>query len=133
VPAAANHTRLSFAALARAPEVAVLSFAEGVLEAGRTDDEYNEEDGVTMSLLLLGKGDDLELKEGVDELAAEDVELDGGGTTARESTSLPTPQGMRSPDEGCAALAGGVEEPSGDSMVKRVVQVLVVVCLEVNW
>jgi len=130
---AVNHTRLSFAALARAPEVAVASFAEGVLEARPADGEYKDEDGVTTSLLLLGKGDgdDLELKE-VDELAAEIVELDGGGTTAFESTSLPTPQGIRSP-EGCMALAGGVEEPSGDSMVKRVVQVLVVVCREVNW
>jgi len=129
------HTRQSFTALARELEVATLSFVEGVLEAGPDDDK--DGDGVTTSLLLLllGKGDDLELTEEIDELAAEDVELelvDGGGTAALSSTSLPTPQGIGSP-EGCLELAGGVVEPSGASMVNRVVQVLVVVCLEVNW
>jgi len=112
----------------------VVFLAEEVLEAG-SDDEVKDGDGVTTSLLLLGKGDDLELKEEIDELAAEDVELDpadGGGTAALSSASVPTPQGIGSP-EGCLGLAGGVDEPSDASMVKRVVQVLVVVCVEVNW
>jgi hypothetical protein len=110
-----------------APDVAVLSLAEEVLEPGPEDESKGDDgDGVTRSLLLLGKG--VELREETDELAVGDVELDpdGGGTIAPASTSLPIPQGIASPD-GCLGLAGGVEEPSGPSMVNRVVQVLVVV------
>jgi len=111
-----------------APDVAVLSLAEEVLEAGPEDENKDEDgDGVTKSLLLLGKG--VELKEETDELAEGDVELDpdGGGTIAPASTSLPIPQGIGSPDDGWLGLAGGVEEPSDPAMVNRVVQVLVVV------
>jgi len=121
------HTRLSFMTLIMAPDVAVLSLAEEVFEAGPEDDDKDEDgDGVVTSLLLLGKG--VDLREETDELAVGDVELDpdGGGTTAPASTSLPIPQGIGSPD-GCFGLAGGVEEPSGPSMVNRVVQVLMVV------
>jgi len=120
------HTRTSYTPLAIAPDVAVLSLAEEVLEAGPEDENKDEDgDGVTKSLLLLGKG--VELKEETDEFAG-DVELDpdGGGTIAPASTSLPIPHGIGSPD-GWLGLAGGVEEPSDPAMVNRVVQVLVVV------
>jgi len=102
--AKAIHTRKSFTALAMAPEVAVLSLAEGVFVARPEDDE-----DVTTSLLLLGNGNDPELEEKRDELAPEDVELDpdGGGTTALALTSLPMPQGIGSP-EGCFAFSGEV-------------------------
>jgi hypothetical protein len=116
--------------LARAPEVTAVLPAEDVLDAG-PDDEDLEEDVAIMNLLLVGEGD--ELPDVVDELGTE-VELvsNGGGTTALASTSLPTPQGILSPP-GCVGLAGGVEEPSAASIVKRVVQVLVAVWLEINW
>jgi len=122
------HTRLSFTALANAPEVAVLPLAEDVLEAGPKD-----EDEVTTTMLLVGKG--VELTDGSGEFALEDVELDpekGGGTAALESTRLPIPQGILSP-VGCFELAGGVEDPSAASMVKRVVQVLMAVFWEEYW
>jgi len=126
------HTRLLFTTLAKAPEVAVLPLAEDVLEAG-LEDETKGEDEVTTTMLLLGK--DVELAAGRDELVLEDVEFDpvnGGGTAALVSTRLPTPQGILSP-EGCLELAGGVEDPSASSMVKRVVQVLVAVFGEEYW
>jgi hypothetical protein len=51
-----------------APDVAVLSLAEEVLEAGPEDESKGDDgDGVTRSLLLLGKG--VELREETDELA----------------------------------------------------------------
>jgi len=100
--AKAIHIRKSFTALTRAPEVAVLPLAEGVVEAGLED-----EVDITKSLLLLGKGNDAELEEERDELAPRDVELDpdGGGTTALALTSLPIPQGIFPPD-GWFAFSG---------------------------
>jgi len=92
----------------------VLPLAVEVLEA-ETEDE-GRDDETTIILLLVDEGVELELVES-DELAPKDVELDpsndGGGTAVLGSTSLPTPQGMESP-EGCFELAGGVEEPVGD-------------------
>jgi len=73
----------------------VLPLAEAVPDAGPEDE--NDGDGVTMNLLLLGKGDELELNEERDELPTGDVELDGGGIAALASTSLPLPQGIGSP------------------------------------
>lgn len=107
----------------------MLPLAEDVPEAGPEDE--NEE--VTTIMLLVGKG--VELADGRDEFALEDVELDpenGGGTAALESTRLPIPQGILSP-EGCFELAGAVEDPSAASMRKRVVQVLVAVFGEEYW
>jgi len=108
----------------------MLLLAEEVLE-GRLEDENKDEDedGTATSLLLLGKIDERDAER--DELAPGDVELDGAGTTALASTSLPIPQGMLSP-EGWFWLAGGVEEPSDPVMLNRVVQVLLMVCMEVN-
>lgn len=102
----------------------MVALAVEVLEA-RSEEDDKDADVATVSLLLLAEGDGDERVE----LVREDVELDppnGGGTAALASTSLPTPHGIASP-EGCFALAGGVEEPSADSMVKRVVHVLLAV------
>jgi hypothetical protein len=71
------------------------------------------------------------------ELKPVDEELpevnDGGGTALLWSTRWPVPHGIGSFEPGCLGLAGGVEEPDDDAMVKRVVQVLVMVCGDVNW
>jgi len=126
-PKALIHTLLSFTTLATAPEVEV----EEGLDAG-LEVEAEEEDVVVTNPLSLDKDDGL--AEGREELVPDEVVLDpnGGGTAALASTSCPTPQGIASP-VGWFALAGGVEEPSALSMVKRVVHVLVVVWAEVNW
>jgi len=59
---------------------------------------------------------------------------DAGAATAKEgSTRFPTPQGMGSFDPGCKAFAGGVVAPVEDAIVKRVVQVLTLVCEEEYW
>lgn len=66
-----------------APELAVVTLAEEVLEG--SEDETKDEDEVTMN--PLGEGDALVDKR--DGLTPEDVELDpkGGGTAALASTS----------------------------------------------
>jgi len=59
---------------------------------------------------------------------------DAGAATALEvSTRFPTPQGMSSLDPGCWAFAGAVVAPVEDAIVKRVVQVLTLVCGEEYW
>jgi len=50
------------------------------------------------------------------------LDLPGGGTAVDGLSSAPVPQGIGEPS-GCAAFGAGTVVPSGEEIVKRVVQV----------
>ena len=87
-------------------------------------------DTPTRVLIPLDDDDTVELKPVDEELPEVN---DGGATALLWSTRLPIPHGIGSFEPGCLRLAGGVEVPDDEAIVKRVVQVLLVVCGDVNW
>jgi len=128
------HTRLStaiplaapFEGLAEALELLVVETGRRVATNDDEDEDSAEDDD-----------EDEDTTELMPDGAAEDEELvpdtpEGGGVAVEGSTSAPTPQGTGSP-LGCFALAGSSVWPSGAVIVKRVVQVLTVVPVAVNW
>lgn len=68
----------------------------------------------------------------VDPSAEDEARKEGGGTAVEGSVRAPVPQGIAAPP-GWELLVGGVDAPSAEAMVKRVVHCLTGALGAVNW